>query len=84
MLEKLIRMHCFQLIDTFLIVMATDIAYPAHAAASQGNAEVLQMLVERGSVGVNDRNEKGATPAHKGRLARVRLSTLFVYFYLNC
>jgi hypothetical protein len=40
--------------------------YPAHAAAHEGNVELLGMLIHEGHCGVNDRDHMGATPAHKG------------------
>ena len=40
--------------------------YPAHAAAHEGNVELLGMLIHEGHCGVNDKDHMGATPAHKG------------------
>ena len=35
-------------------------------AAYKGDLAYLQMLVETGVVSVNERDDKGATPSHKG------------------
>lgn len=43
-----------------------DLAFPAHIAAYQGDLEHLKMLVENGIVNINERDNKGSTPAHKG------------------
>ena len=36
-------------------------------AAYNGDLAQLKMLIETGVVSVNERDEKGSTPAHKGR-----------------
>lgn len=43
-----------------------DLAFPAHIAAYQGDLDHLKMLIENGIVNINERDNKGATPAHKG------------------
>ena len=43
-----------------------DLTFPAHVAAYKGDLAYLQMLVETGVVSINERDDKGATPAHKG------------------
>jgi len=43
-----------------------DLAFPAHIAAYQGDLEHLKMLIENGIVNINERDNKGSTPAHKG------------------
>lgn len=48
--------------------MLTGEEYPAHAAASVGNLQLLSMLIQEGHCGVNDRNTNSATPAHKGQI----------------
>jgi hypothetical protein len=54
----------------FLLTTSTfftvDLAFPAHAAAYNGDLSHLRMLIETGVVSVNERNDKGSTPAHKG------------------
>ncbi|CAB4033781.1 ankyrin repeat domain-containing 42-like [Paramuricea clavata] len=42
-----------------------NLAFPAHAAAYNGDLSHLRMLIETGVVSVNERNDKGSTPAHK-------------------
>lgn len=42
-----------------------NLAFPAHAAAYNGDHSHLKMLIETGVVSVNERNDKGSTPAHK-------------------
>ena len=43
-----------------------DLAFPAHVAAYNGDLAQLKMLIETGVVSVNERDDKGSTPAHKG------------------
>jgi len=43
-----------------------DMAFPAHVAAYVGDLEHLRMLVDNQIVNVNERDDKGSTPAHKG------------------
>ena len=40
--------------------------FPAHAAAREGNLQLLSMLIKEGHCGINDRDKNGSTPAHKG------------------
>ena len=40
--------------------------FPAHAAAREGNLQLLSMLIKEGHCGINDRGKNGSTPAHKG------------------
>jgi len=44
-----------------------DLAFPAHIAAYQGDLDHLKMLIDNGIVNINERDEKGSTPAHKGK-----------------
>ena len=44
----------------------SDLAFPAHVAAFSGDLDHLRMLVENGVVNINERDDKGSTPAHKG------------------
>lgn len=46
----------------------TDLAFPAHVAAYTGDLDHLRMLVENGVININERDEKGSTPAHKGTM----------------
>ena len=43
-----------------------DLAFPAHVAAYNGDLAQLKMLIETGVVSVNERDDKGSTPSHKG------------------
>ena len=43
-----------------------NLAFPAHVSASKGDLPYLQMLVDTGVVSIDERDESGATPAHKG------------------
>ncbi len=45
--------------------MIEDLAFPAHVAAYNGDIEHLKLLVEHGVVHINERDERGATLAHK-------------------
>ena len=47
--------------------MILDLTFPAHMAAYKGDLAYLQMLVETGVVSINERDDKGATPSHKGQ-----------------
>lgn len=40
-------------------------AFPAHVAAYNGDLEHVKLLVEQGVVDINERDERGATMAHK-------------------
>ncbi|XP_052277014.1 ankyrin repeat domain-containing protein 42-like [Dreissena polymorpha] len=44
---------------------AENLAFPAHVAAFNGDLDHLRMLVENGVVNINERDDKGSTPAHK-------------------
>ena len=43
----------------------SDLAFPAHVAAYNGDLEHVKLLVEQGIVNINERDERGATLAHK-------------------
>jgi ankyrin repeat domain-containing protein 42 len=42
-----------------------DLAFPAHVAAYNGDLEHIKLLIEQGVVHINERDERGATLAHK-------------------
>jgi ankyrin repeat domain-containing protein 42 len=42
-----------------------DLAFPAHIAAYNGDLEHIKLLIEQGVVNINERDERGATLAHK-------------------
>ncbi|XP_014774700.1 ankyrin repeat domain-containing protein 42 isoform X3 [Octopus bimaculoides] len=42
-----------------------NLSFPAHVAASRGNLEHLQMLIENGIVSINECDSNGSTLAHK-------------------
>lgn len=44
------------------------LAFPAHAAAYSGDLIQLRVLIESGTVKIDERDEQGATPLHKGKL----------------
>lgn len=62
-------------------LVSLDLAFPAHVAAYNGDLAQLKMLVETGVVSVNERDDKGSTPAHKGtecpRCSQEMFSSLF-------
>lgn len=47
----------------------SDLAFPAHVAAYTGDLDHLRMLVENGVININERDDKGSTPAHKGTIS---------------
>ena len=47
-------------------MFSLDLAFPAHVASYNGDLAQLKMLIETGVVSVNERDDKGSTPAHKG------------------
>lgn len=47
-------------------ILLVDMAFPAHVAAYGGDLEHLRMLVDNQIVNINERDDKGSTPAHKG------------------
>lgn len=48
-----------------IILPNLDLAFPAHVAAYNGDLEHVKLLVEQGVVNINERDERGATLAHK-------------------
>ncbi len=48
-----------------MFVVFKDLAFPAHVAAYNGDIDHVKLLVEQGVVNVNERDERGATLAHK-------------------
>ena len=57
-----------------------DLAFPAHVAAYNGDLAQLKMLIETGVVSVNERDDKGSTPAHKGT-AWLQKPFLFLFIF---
>ena len=47
------------------VFLLLDLAFPAHVAAYNGDLDYVKLLVEQGVVSVNERDERGATLAHK-------------------
>ena len=43
----------------------SDLAFPAHVAAYNGDLEHVKLLIEQGVVNIDERDERGATLAHK-------------------
>jgi len=58
-----------------LRLFVVDMAFPAHVAAYVGDLEHLRMLVDNHVVSVNERDDKGSTPAHKGMLISMKFFT---------
>lgn len=52
-------------LERFPGLRRSDLAFPAHVAAYNGDLEHLKLLVEQGVVNINERDERGATLAHK-------------------
>ena len=50
----------------YYTLYAVDLAFPAHVAAYTGDLVHLKMLIENGVVNINERDDKGSTPLHKG------------------
>ena len=48
------------------VTSSSDLSFPAHVAAYNGDLDHLRMLVENGVVNINERDDKGATLGHKG------------------
>lgn len=55
------------------MISVADLAFPAHIAAYQGDLAHLKMLIENGIVNINERDNKGSTPAHKGTQYKCKL-----------
>jgi len=51
------------------------VAFPAHVAAYIGDLEHLRMLIDNNTVHINERDDRGSTPAHKGNYVK-KLSSL--------
>jgi len=58
-------------------------AFPAHVAAYGGDLEHLRMLVDNHIVNINERDDKGSTPAHKGIFITKKLTTNIGYGVLG-
>ncbi|XP_072120446.1 ankyrin repeat domain-containing protein 42-like isoform X2 [Mobula birostris] len=43
-----------------------NLAFPAHVSAFKGDLEALRQLVESRVININERDDKGSTPMHKG------------------
>lgn len=56
----------YYILTTVCLCLILDLAFPAHVAAYNGDLAQLKMLIETGVVSVNERDDKGSTPAHKG------------------
>ena len=48
-------------------------------AAYNGDLAQLKMLIETGVVSVNERDDKGSTPAHKGTLTIIHANDMLYY-----
>lgn len=44
------------------------LAFPGHVAAFKGDLEMLKKLIEDGVININERDNNGSTPMHKGEL----------------
>ena len=56
----------FSVLCTIFVLLFADLSFPAHVAAYTGDLRHLRMLIDNGIVNVNERDERGSTPAHKG------------------
>lgn len=54
-----------------MVIFYSDLSFPAHVAAYTGDLLHLRVLVENGIVNINERDDKGSTPAHKGKYKSV-------------
>ena len=63
---KLAKAYLYRIHYRLSFSLYLDLTFPAHMAAYKGDLAYLQMLVETGVVSVNERDDKGATPSHKG------------------
>lgn len=59
---------CLQVMIFFSFLSFVDLAFPAHVSAFKGDLKTLQQLVESGVINLNERDDKGSTPMHKGQL----------------
>ena len=46
-------------------------------AAYNGDLGHLRMLIENGVVNINERDDKGSTPAHKGNIVKLENCKIF-------
>ena len=52
-----------------MLTSCLDLAFPGHVAAFNGDLEVLKKLIGDGVINLNERDDNGSTPMHKGELA---------------
>lgn len=45
---------------------SSDMSFPAHVAAYSGDLSHLRMLIENRVVNIDEKDDKGSTPLHKG------------------
>ena len=52
-----------------MLTSCLDLAFPGHVAAFNGDLEILKKLIGDGVINLNERDDNGSTPMHKGELA---------------
>ena len=56
-----------------MLTFYSDLAFPGHVAAFKGDLEMLKKLIGDGVINLNERDDNGSTPMHKGELFLLRL-----------
>lgn len=62
------------LVFTKMLTFYSDLAFPGHVAAFKGDLEMLKNLIGDGIINLNERDDNGSTPMHKGELASYNFS----------
>lgn len=64
-----------------MLTFYLDLAFPGHVAAFKGDLEMLKKLIGDGVINLNERDDDGSTPMHKGELASFFKFLMFLKCY---
>lgn len=64
-----------------VLTLYSDLAFPGHVAAFKGDLEVLKKLIGDGVINLNERDDNGSTPMHKGERLLLQVQVGFLMCY---